>query len=120
MNSIKLIGWAALLSLGLVGCSGTKTLYHWGDYNETAYEYQKEPSPETQQAHVDEMLEIVEDATDDHELVPPGIYFELGMYYAEQNQIQTAKVYFDKELQTFPESKTMVAFALQQLGEPVQ
>lgn len=117
MKPTKLDGLLVLLMSSLVGCSGTKTLYHWGDYNETAYAYQQEPSPHTRQAHVDEMLDIVEDATEDGLLVPPGVYFELGMFYAQQNERQTAKMYFDQELQAFPESKTMVLLALQQLGE---
>tara|TARA_B100001094_G_scaffold316703_1_gene358239 strand:- start:3793 stop:4146 length:354 start_codon:yes stop_codon:yes gene_type:complete len=99
------------LNLCLTACQSPKTLYHWNDYSETLYEFQKNPSADTQQAHIEGMLEIVEEAEEDNLLVPPGVYFELGIYFSEQGQKDKAKAYFAKELECFPESEKMIELA---------
>ncbi|MGB0894123.1 MAG: DUF4810 domain-containing protein [Parashewanella sp.] len=104
-----------LAVLTLAGCKST-TMYHWGDYSHTLYDYTKEPSEKTQAKHIKELREIIAKATKKNLKVPPGIYYELGMMEAEQGNKDLALTYLDKELSLFPEAKQFVMLAKKELG----
>ncbi|RYV03836.1 DUF4810 domain-containing protein [Shewanella sp. OPT22] len=105
-----------ILAIGLVGCKATNTLYHWGDYNHTLYNYTKEPTDETKKAHMDELKNIITTAEEKNKKVAPGIHYELAMMEAEAGNLDVAKAHLAKEKELFPESKTAVKLAMREIG----
>ncbi|MBE8167443.1 MAG: DUF4810 domain-containing protein [Shewanella sp.] len=106
-----------IAALILTGCvAAPKTLYHWGDYNHTLYNFTKEPSAETRDAHVNELKEIIAYANEKNKQVPPGIFYELGMMEAETGNNKAAVAYLGKELELYPEAKPLVNLARKEIG----
>ena len=105
-----------LFALALVGCKATNTLYYWGDYNHTLYNYTKEPTDDTKKAHHDELKDIIETAAKKNKKVAPGIHYELAMMEAEAGNLDIAKMHFAKEAELFPESKRAVELAMKEVG----
>ncbi|TKB45572.1 DUF4810 domain-containing protein [Thalassotalea mangrovi] len=106
-----------LISLAIIittGCAAP-TIYYWGDYSDTLYQYTKEPTQETLAAHRNELMKIIDVAETKQKKVPPGIYFELGMIEAKAGNIKMATAYLQKEQALFPESETYVALALKEI-----
>lgn len=89
---------------------------YWGNYSHTLYEYKKNPSPETRKQHIVSINDIILKSKELNLRVPPGVYAELGMYTMEDGKAKEAKQYFNLELQTYPESKTMVQQLLKKKG----
>ena len=106
----------AVLAVTLVGCKATNTLYHWGDYNHTLYNYTKEPTDESRKAHLDELKKIITTAEKKNKRVAPGIHYELAMMEAEAGNLQIAKDHLAKEKELFPESKAAVKLAMKEIG----
>jgi len=88
------------VAFGGLGCGAT-TMYHWGDYEDSLYDYYKNP------AEVEELTEtlavIIEKGEPDGR-VPPGIYAEYGYLLLVSGKAGEAMVYFQKERNTWPES----------------
>jgi len=89
---------------------------YWGNYSHTLYEFKKNPSPDTRKQHIAEINDIILKSKELKLRVPPGVYAELGMYTMEDGHAKQAKQYFNMELQTYPESKTMVNQILKKKG----
>jgi len=95
----------------LSGCA-TQTMYHWGNYSGTLYNLNNEYSERNKERHYQELLQIVAVASSKNK-VPPGIYFELGMFEARKGNVAQSQEYFNKEMQAFPESRVFVERVLQ-------
>ncbi|TLU64610.1 DUF4810 domain-containing protein [Thalassotalea litorea] len=104
----------SLAMLTVAGCAAP-TIYYWGDYSDTLYQYTKEPTQETLAAHRNELMEIIDVAEKKRKKVPPGIYFELGMIEAKAGNQKAATEYLLREQSLFPESETYVALALKEI-----
>lgn len=102
------------LVAAVTGCAAP-SIYYWGDYSDTLYQYTKEPSEQTLAAHRAELMDIIETAEKKRKKVPPGIYFELGMIEAKSGNHRMATEYLLKEQSLFPESETYVALALKEI-----
>ena len=100
---------SALLLAGTILVTGCTTIteagYYWGDYAATLYKYTEQPSEETLAAHVEELNHIVEVSKEKGLRVPPGIYAELGYISAKKGESDTAKAYYEIEMQNYPESQ---------------
>jgi hypothetical protein len=96
----KVIVLFLVMAFGGWGC-GTTTMYYWGDYEDSLYNYYKNP------AEVEELTEtlavIIEKGKPDGR-VPPGIYAEYGYLLLISGNTGEAIVYFKKERSTWPES----------------
>jgi hypothetical protein len=91
------------------GCATTDgQLYYWGDYSNTLYRYTKEPSPKTREAHRRELVKIVGFAERNKRKAPPGIYAELGELTGTLGNGAEAASYFQKELESYPESEKII------------
>lgn len=102
-----LAGVIILLALTLGGCAGTDH-YHWGDYEQSLYQYNKNPTAENAARHKMQLTALITEAQDYNKPVPPGIYFELGMLEAQSNNTALAIKYLNQEKSAFPESTTLV------------
>ncbi|WP_263080251.1 DUF4810 domain-containing protein [Endozoicomonas sp. Mp262] len=100
-HCIKVIPVVACL-LMLAGCQTTNTLYQWGDYEDSTYEYYKTPAElETYIAHLQESIARAEQSG----AVPPGLYAEYGTALLNQGKKKEALSYYRKESDLWPESR---------------
>ncbi|MGB4010160.1 MAG: DUF4810 domain-containing protein [Zwartia sp.] len=90
--------------VGLSGCATKK--YQWNDYERKLYEAYKDPSQiEALKIRLEETTSTLEASK--HK-VPPGLYAELGTLYLEEGSVDKAKIYYAKERDAWPESKTLM------------
>lgn len=101
---------SALLAIVLLaGCSTTKTMYGWNDYQPEVYAYFQGASAEEQIITLEKNLEQFK-ARD--QLAPPGFHAHLGMLFAEVGNMDRAAQEFNTEKRLFPESAPYMDFLL--------
>mgnify|MGYP000023222846 CR=1 FL=1 len=101
----------------LTGCVASQSLYYWGDYSDTSYQYQKTPTAETMAAHIATLEKIIERSLDEGRRVAPGLAYELAMLEIERGSPSRGRQLLLLELTNYPESSVMVNRALSQLEE---
>lgn len=89
------------LFAGLLGACAPPTPYKWGNYEQSLYDYYKDP--ETVEALVKAIEASIADAEKTKQ-VPPGLYAEYGYLLMARNENKTAITYFNKEKTAWPES----------------
>jgi hypothetical protein len=93
----------------VTGCATvTETGYYWGNYSSTLYKFNKNPSGETLTEHEEELHKILEYSSEKGLRVPPGIYAELGYINAKRGDDDSAKGYYESEMQNYPESRAFL------------
>jgi hypothetical protein len=92
-----------LLLICFIGCA-PKSIFYWGDYSETLYDYKKNPDEKTLAAHEKSLQDIITASPKKHKQVPPGVYAEYGFLLIKDGKEQEGLVYFDKEATLYPES----------------
>lgn len=96
----------------LAGCAAKPdTLYSWDKYQTTVYQYYQQDkfSPEEQIAS---LKESIEKAKAKNKPVPPGLYAQLGLLYANTGHEGEARQQFETEKAQFPESAPFMDFLL--------
>lgn len=114
MKYLKLFPLSSLLFL--VGCQ-SNNIYYWGDYESTLYELKKSPSEEAEADHKAQLEKIISTAKAKNKLVPPGVYFELGMLEAKSGNNERSLELLTMEKSNFPEANTYVNTAIKKLEE---
>jgi hypothetical protein len=94
--------------IGLVGCQPPPTLFYWGKYSSTLYNYKKNPSDTTLSTHKTTLLSIMKEAPEKKKLVPPGVYAEYGYILLKEGRESEGMEYLAKEEQSFPESVVFI------------
>lgn len=115
---IKRILVVLSVSVLFSGCALTQisdSNLYWGSYSKTLYELKKNPSSETRATHMEELNSIITESNERNLKVPPGLYAELGMYLLNDGKKAKANEYFNLELKTYPESKTMISQILKKI-----
>lgn len=97
---VMLLGLFAVL---LCGCQ-PKTLYYWGDYSNSYYEYMKSPSEETLTEHLASIENIIKMSKRTNRAVPPGVYGEYGYFKLKAGKLDEAVSLFKEEKKLYPES----------------
>lgn len=119
MKITKIIAISAF-ALGLTACATTNnSIYYWGSYSATAYKLKSEPTVETRGKHKAELQNIIAQAGTKNKQIPPGIYAELAMLEAEDNNAAAAMQYFEQEKQLFPESTKIIELMQSSLRKEV-
>jgi hypothetical protein len=109
--SRKIIFWLGLpgIALFLSGCSGVSAGgYYWGDYSTSYFALVKEASDENKSGRVLALEDIVQKSIDKGIRVPPGVYAELGVMYADRGDIELGITTLRAEIETYPESAIFV------------
>ncbi len=86
------------------GCGAT-SMYHWGGYEGSLYQYYKEP------AKSDKFMGNLKKTIARGEKkgnVAPGLYAEYGYILYEKQKYKEAIEYFDKEKTKWPESQLLM------------
>ena len=105
---------SAMLALG--GCATSKTIYYWGDYSESAYQYKHEPTVQSSSEHKAALQEIIDNAAGKNKRIPPGIYAELAKFEFEANNLNAARQLLIQEQALFPESARIVEVLLEMIN----
>jgi hypothetical protein len=102
----------------LAGCATNKGVdYYWGNYSITLFAYKKEPSPETEQSHMEQLQKIIDKSAEKNYRVPPGVQAELGNMYAKRGNTEAARALFEGELAAYPESGLFIEKLQRMLDE---
>jgi hypothetical protein len=98
--------------VSLVGCA-PPGMYNWSGYSESLYAFHREPAEK--QKFIDALYVIIAKNEEAGTRIPPGIYAEYGYMMLSAGKSGDAVVYFNKEMNAWPEStvfmKTMITAA---------
>jgi hypothetical protein len=100
-----LIGLVA--ALFLTSCA-TRTLYSWGNYDDTSYRYLKYNDEKSIEQLVKTYQQLIEKQKGTRKVVPPGIYADYGFILLQANKNEEAKAMLEKEIAFYPESKVFI------------
>jgi hypothetical protein len=114
MRLIVLISTLTLLFL--TGCAQNK--YNWSGYDKGLYQAYKDPSQIV--ALQIKLQEVVDALEKEKQVVPPGLYAELGTLYLQEGNAEKAKTYYAKERDAWPESKTLMDVLIKNLNSRQQ
>ena len=101
----------------LAACATKGVDYYWGNYSLTLYAYKKEPSSETEQAHIEELQKIIDKSAEKNFRVPPGVQAELGNLYAKRGDTEAARALLQAEVASYPESSLFIEKLQRMLDE---
>jgi len=105
---VVLIG---LLAVMFSGCA--TDLYQWGGYENQLYRKYKDPTQaEAVRLELEEHIRQVEQT---RQKVAPGLYAELGTFYLEAGDTQSAIQYYEFERDAWPESEGLMNAMIQNL-----
>lgn len=91
----------------LTGCA-TNTIYYWGNYQNTLYDYQKDDNNIAFNRHKKELEVIINNAPLYKKPVPPGVRFELAIMEQSLGNKSRAIELLTLEKQYFPEAQYYV------------
>jgi hypothetical protein len=96
----------------LSSCTVSKPIYYYSEtYDKAYYESIKNPGAETSAAYIDALRDMISKTEKKKSLnIGPGIYAEYGYHFLQKGDVETAKIYFDKEQSKFPESQVIINF----------
>lgn len=98
-----LLGAAVLAISG--GCA-VQPLYRWGQYDELLYRSYKDAAQvETLRTRLEAHLTALQRS---RATVPPGLYADLGTLYLQKGDATTARAYYVKERDAWPESRVLM------------
>lgn len=95
----------------LYGCAFPPALhpkYDWGNYSHALYKHKKSHTDASYQEYKKSLADIIEKTKTSGNPVPPGIYCEYGFILAQEGKLEEAKIYFEFEKKTYPESRIFV------------
>jgi hypothetical protein len=114
MKKLFLILFSAL---AFTSCS--KVLYTHYEYQDVVYTYAKE-TEKFQDKDFKNMAKIysniVKQPEGENLVPPPGSYADYALLMFKRGEREEAKVYFEKEYLTYPESKTYIQSLIEKLG----
>ncbi len=92
----------------LAGCAN-QSLYHWGNYEQAYYAYEKNPGEID--AYIASLDEIIV-AGEEKNSVPPGLYAEYGYALMIAGRNEEAMANFVKEREKWPESRKLMGLMI--------
>ncbi len=109
----------SILFLTFVFTSCSKVLYTHYDYQDVVYTYAKQ-TEQLQDKDYKNMAKIfspiVKEPKGENLVAPPGSYADYAFLMYKRGDKDEAKIYFEKEYLTYPESKTYIQSLMEKLG----
>lgn len=90
----------------LSGCSNHQPRLTWNDYQDHLYDHYGQAI--TDEEYIAFLLEAVEQSKSSGVTLAPGLYAEIGTFYARAGKFEEAVPYYELEAQTWPESKAFM------------
>ncbi len=115
MKKTIIFGAFVVMTLAFTSCSSTKTLYSWYDYENMAYEYNKEPTEKLQVEVLEQFKKITDKQKGIRGVVPPGMYAEYGYLLYKTGKKTEGIDFLKKEIELYPESETYISRIIKQL-----
>ena len=111
----RMIGLAVAIAtfIFLISCETTPSLYKWYNYDNSLYQYYKDPS--TAEAFRVNMEKAVHEIETAKGRVPPGLYAEIGTLYLQKGDRQGAAGWYKKERSAWPESTAFMTALIDNL-----
>ncbi len=108
-----------LLSLILVvsSCTVQKSLYSWGKYETTSYNYLKNSDEKSSQALIEDYKNMIENQKGTRNVPPPGIYVDYAYLLLQVGKTEEGKAFLMKEVELYPESKIFIDRILKMLEQ---
>lgn len=117
MSGRRQLTWAAaLLCLSLAACGSTRSLYAWGEYEESVYAVCAEPDAIDVGREVERLVQLVKASAEAKVNVAPGVHAHLGYLYSLQGDLDTATAAFLSEKELYPESTVFIDGLLARIG----
>ena len=112
----KNIALALVIFLLLMSCATQKTIYYWGKYPNTLYQYKKKIDEKSFDKHKKELEKIIKVSNRKSLRIAPGINAELGYMYLELGDIALANNFFEKEIILYPEASQFIKSYIEKLS----
>lgn len=116
-NDMKRLLFVALFSILMSSC--TKMLYSYYDYDDIVFTYAKQ-GQNMESKDIKKLMKIyepiVEKPNGENQVPPPGAYADYAYLLFLQDRKEDAKLYFEKECLTYPESKVYIKSFMQKIG----
>lgn len=90
-------------------CNVTSSLYTWHKYEDKAYKNSKKQTEESKENLEKEYKKILTVQTGIRKTVPPGLFAEYGFFLYNMGQKDKAIIYFQKEIESYPESEIFIS-----------
>lgn len=90
-------------SFALTGCVAPQTQWAWNRYNDHLFDYYGQSI--TGDEYLAFLLATVDEAKKRNVRVAPGLYAEIGTFYARAGKFEEALPYYELERKTWPESQ---------------
>ena len=107
-NRCRLYRAAALLCLPLAACGSSRSLYAWGEYEESVYAVCAEPDAIDVGREVERLVQLVKASAEAKVNVAPGVHAHLGYLYSLQGDLDSATAAFLSEKELYPESTVFI------------
>lgn len=102
------------VALFLTACAAPKTLYDWGDYEQTLFIHYHEPA--LKEESLRNYITFVENAGTPEYPLAPGLYAEAGTFMLENGEADAAVSFYKMEYDAWPESRPMLSILIDNLG----
>lgn len=110
LKTLTVIALAVLAT----GCANNR-LHSWGGYDDLLYAGYK--APDQMEVARTKLEAHVQTLRQSGQRVPPGIYAEVGTFYLQSGNKQTALSYYQLEHDTWPESRPFMTAMLANLSK---
>lgn len=108
MASARLAIGIGVSLLALCACESTKTLYHWGRYEESVYKLLENPDGTNVPEEIRSLSGEVERDLAEGRRAAPGVHAYLGYLYYISGNPDSAKMEFEAEKAAYPESTVFI------------
>lgn len=99
-------------ALPMYGCSTPKTLYAWGDYQDSVYQSLKGDGKTSPEQQIQDLEAGLQKIASKGAAIPPGYYAHLGLLQLQTGHNDRAAAAWQKEKALFPESSQYMDFLL--------
>ena len=103
------------LFLLIIGCSSSKNLYTWENYDLTSYNYLKNADEESVKELKETYTKIIEEQKGTRNVPPPGIYADFGFLLIQEGETERGKELLAKEIELYPESEKFITRILKMI-----
>jgi hypothetical protein len=92
----------------LASCAPHDNTFYWGEYSSTLYDFKKDPSEKTLEAHKKQLLLIIEESGKKNKKAPPGVNAEYAYFLLKEGKEADGMEYLEREKTLYPESTIFI------------
>ena len=108
LKIIKKATWLIVAVIIIQGCTTTKPLFYWGEYETLIHDMYLRPGDAPPRVQIEKLTADIQKAESRGLPVAPGVYAHLGFMYAMEGKVVDAEAALQQEIALFPESRTLI------------